>query len=149
MRAGRVFCCMLGSRAHHSCPSFGPSLTLLACSHCFLVCCLQKPTLLLIDDLPGVVGVALNKLHMLMPGIPVEAKLHEGGTVFWSFASLIQDASSNKAAQAHSARRQQPAAAAAVTAAAPPAAAAAAGTAGVFGICGGRFGISRRTIFAG
>jgi hypothetical protein len=89
--------------------------------------CLQKPTLLLIDDLPGVVGLALNKLHMLMPGIPVEAKLHEGGTVFWSFASLIQDASSNKAAQAHAARKQQPAAAAAVTVAATPRSAAAAG----------------------
>jgi hypothetical protein len=70
---------------------------------------LQKPTLLLIDDLPGVVGLALNKLHALMPGIPVESKLHEGGTVFWSFSSLIQDTSSNRAAQAHA----QPAAAAA------------------------------------
>lgn len=56
---------------------------------------MQKPTLLLIDDLPGVVGAALNKLHALMPGIPVEAKLHEGGTVFWSFSSLLQDNSSS------------------------------------------------------
>lgn len=54
--------------------------------------------MLLIDDLPGVVGAALNKLHALMPGIPVESKLHEGGTVFWSFSSLIQDTSSSKAA---------------------------------------------------
>jgi hypothetical protein len=69
---------------------------------------LQKPTLLLIDDLPGVVGLALKKLHALMPGIPVESKLHEGGTVFWSFSSLIQDTCSNRAAQAH----PQPAAAA-------------------------------------
>eukprot|EP00775_Hariotina_reticulata_P014591 gene14591-14722_t len=42
----------------------------------------QKPTLLMLDDIPAVLGPALNKLHMLMPGIPVEKKLHEGGTVF-------------------------------------------------------------------
>lgn len=66
---------------------------------------LQKPTLLLVDDLPGVVGAALNKLHALMPGIPVESKLHEGGTVFRSFSSLIQDTASSRAAQAAPAHR--------------------------------------------
>jgi hypothetical protein len=73
--------------------------------------CLQKPTLLLIDDLPDVVGAALNKLHALMPGIPVESKLHEGGTVFWSFSSLIQDTASSRPAQAVPAHRVEAAAA--------------------------------------
>lgn len=73
---------------------------------------LQKPTLLLVDDLPGVVGAALNKLHALMPGIPVQSKLHEGGTVFWSFSSLIQDTASSRAAQAAPAHRAAAAAAA-------------------------------------
>lgn len=63
----------------------------------------QKPTLLLLDDLPGVVGAALAKLHALMPGIPVESKLHEGGTVFWSFSSLIQDKAARRAGSAHAA----------------------------------------------
>lgn len=59
----------------------------------------QKPTLLLLDDIPGTLGPALNKLHALMPGIPVDKKLHEGGTVFWSFVSLLE-ASSRQAASA-------------------------------------------------
>jgi hypothetical protein len=58
--------------------------------------------LLLIRDLPAVVGTALAKLHALMPGIPVEGKLHEGGTVFWSFASLLPQDSSGFAAAAAS-----------------------------------------------
>jgi hypothetical protein len=56
----------------------------------------QKPTLLMLDDIPAVLGPALNKLHMLMPGIPVEKKLHEGGTVFWSFASLLDSSSTTR-----------------------------------------------------
>jgi hypothetical protein len=66
----------------------------------------QKPTLLLLDDVPGTVGGALAQLHALMPGIPVEAKLHEGGTVFWSFSTLLNDASASQAAAA--AARQAP-----------------------------------------
>jgi hypothetical protein len=49
----------------------------------------QKPSLLLMADLKGSLVPALNKLRALMPGIPVERKLHEGGTVWWSFASLL------------------------------------------------------------
>eukprot|EP00878_Enallax_costatus_P012585 GHUV01013143.1.p1 GENE.GHUV01013143.1~~GHUV01013143.1.p1 ORF type:complete len:226 (+),score=72.97 GHUV01013143.1:300-977(+) len=60
----------------------------------------QKPTLLLLPDIPAVLVPALNKLHALMPGIPVEKKLHEGGTVFWSFVSLLEASSSNAAAEA-------------------------------------------------
>lgn len=59
----------------------------------------QKPTLLLLPDISVVLVPALNKLHALMPGIPVEKKLHEGGTVFWSFVSLL-DGSSRAAAEA-------------------------------------------------
>lgn len=58
----------------------------------------QKPTLLLLPDIPAVLTPALNKLHALMPGIPVEKKLHEGGTVFWSFVSLLEASSSRAAA---------------------------------------------------
>ncbi len=43
----------------------------------------QKPRLLLISDMEGVLRPALAKLHALMPGIDVEARLHEGGSVFW------------------------------------------------------------------
>lgn len=49
----------------------------------------NKPSLLLIDDIPQVMGSALQKLKALMPGIPVEDKLHQGGTVWWSFVSLL------------------------------------------------------------
>ena len=50
----------------------------------------QKPNLLLMRDLRGSLEPALKKLRALMPGIPVERKLHEGGTVWWSFASLLE-----------------------------------------------------------
>jgi hypothetical protein len=59
----------------------------------------QKLTLLLLPDIAAVVTPALNKLHALMPGIPVEKKLHEGGTVFWSFVSLLEASSSKAAAK--------------------------------------------------
>lgn len=51
----------------------------------------QKPTLVLLDDIPGTLEPALKKLRALMPGIPVERKLHEGGTVWWSFTSLLNN----------------------------------------------------------
>lgn len=51
----------------------------------------QKPNLLLMRDLRGSLEPALKKLRALMPGIPVERKLHEGGTVWWSFASLLEN----------------------------------------------------------
>ncbi len=44
----------------------------------------------LLQDLEGRIRGALRKLHALMPGIPVEARLHEGGTVWWSFVSLLR-----------------------------------------------------------
>jgi hypothetical protein len=42
-----------------------------------------------LQDLPSTLGAALSKLRALMPGIPVEARLHEGSTVWWSFVSLL------------------------------------------------------------
>lgn len=50
---------------------------------------IQKPSILLIRDIPGVLGGALQKLKALMPGIPVEDKLHHFGNAWWSFVSLI------------------------------------------------------------
>ncbi|KAF8057865.1 hypothetical protein HT031_005811 [Scenedesmus sp. PABB004] len=51
----------------------------------------QRPSLLLLDDAPAAVSAALARLTPLMPGIPVAAKLHEGGTVFWSFVSVLSE----------------------------------------------------------
>lgn len=48
-----------------------------------------QPSLLLLEDPDVTVGRALRQLHALMPGIPVESKLHEGGSVWWSFIGLI------------------------------------------------------------
>eukprot|EP00879_Flechtneria_rotunda_P006411 GHRR01006736.1.p1 GENE.GHRR01006736.1~~GHRR01006736.1.p1 ORF type:complete len:221 (+),score=62.08 GHRR01006736.1:151-813(+) len=64
----------------------------------------QKPALLLIDDIPGALTPVLNKLHALMPGIPIEKKLHEGGTVFWSFSDLLN---ANSLGQTAAARQKQ------------------------------------------
>lgn len=50
---------------------------------------LLAPSLLLFDDLDATVGHAIRQLRALMPGIPVESKLHHGGTVFWSFFGLL------------------------------------------------------------
>lgn len=47
------------------------------------------PSLLLLDDLDATVGHAIRQLRALMPGIPVESKLHLGGTVYWSFFGLL------------------------------------------------------------
>ena len=48
-----------------------------------------SPSLLLLDDLDATVGHAIRQLRALMPGIPVESKLHHGGTVYWSFFGLL------------------------------------------------------------
>jgi hypothetical protein len=58
----------------------------------------QRPSLLLLPDIPAVVGPALAQMTALMPGIPLTRKLHEG-SAFWSFASLL-DARATAAAAA-------------------------------------------------
>lgn len=57
----------------------------------------QKPGFLLMEDLEGTLRPALKKLRALMPGIPIEKKLHEGGTVWWSFSSLLGNSTSGEA----------------------------------------------------
>lgn len=73
----------------------------------------QKPSLLLHPDLPSALRPALAQLHALMPGIPIEAKLHEGGTVFWSLVSLLEAPRSGAGPAARHSTGSTPAAAAA------------------------------------
>ncbi len=64
----------------------------------------QRPSLLLLsrESAAAAIKPAILKLEALMPGIPIQRKLHEGGTVFWSFASLLPDASAEKAGSSSS-----------------------------------------------
>jgi hypothetical protein len=50
----------------------------------------QKPSLLLLQDIPGTITPALAKLAAIMPGIPVVRKLHEGTNAFCNFCSLLE-----------------------------------------------------------
>lgn len=52
----------------------------------------MRPALLLLGPAPvvqRVVGGAADQISALMPGIPWQRKLSEGGTVYWSFSSLL------------------------------------------------------------
>jgi hypothetical protein len=62
----------------------------------------MRPSLLLLGPAPVVVKVvrqAAEQITALMPGIPWQRKLAEGGTVYWSFASVL-DGSAGQAAAA-------------------------------------------------
>jgi hypothetical protein len=54
----------------------------------------QKPSLLLLQDIPGTITPALAKLAAIMPGIPVVKKLHEGTNAFCNFCSLLETSGS-------------------------------------------------------
>eukprot|EP00882_Tetradesmus_deserticola_P005714 GHRQ01006016.1.p1 GENE.GHRQ01006016.1~~GHRQ01006016.1.p1 ORF type:complete len:242 (+),score=108.98 GHRQ01006016.1:196-921(+) len=54
----------------------------------------QKPSLLLLQDIPGTISPALAKLTAIMPGIPVVRKLHEGTNAFCNFCSLLETSGS-------------------------------------------------------
>lgn len=47
-----------------------------------------QPSLLLLEDPDSTVGAAMRQLRALMPGVPVESKLHKGGSLWWSFIGV-------------------------------------------------------------